>query len=69
MTHGPALRKITDFGDIDHGETISPTGQSGNVMSAHYQDQAKMFATGQSRPMLMNRDEILKSSSKLLLKP
>ena len=67
---GPALRKITDFGNLDAGETVSPTGQSGNVMSPFYDDQAKMFATGKFRKMLMNRKEIeTVSRNKLVLKP
>jgi penicillin amidase len=37
-------------------------------MSAHYSDQAEMFATGQFRKMLMNREEIVKKSRTLLLK-
>jgi len=66
---GPALRKITDFSNIENGETVSPTGQSGNVMSAHYSDQAEMFATGKFRKMLMNRKDIELKSKTLLLKP
>jgi penicillin amidase len=67
---GPALRKITDFGDIENAETVSPSGQSGNVMSPFYKDEAKMFATGKFRKMLMNRSEIEKvSKNKLILKP
>jgi len=66
---GPALRKITDFNNIENGITISPTGQSGNVMSKHYSDQAEMFATGKFRKMLMNREEIKSKATTLLLKP
>lgn len=66
---GPALRKITDFGDPENGVTVSPTGQSGNVMSKHYSDQAEMFATGKFRKMMMNREEIKSNSTTLLLKP
>jgi penicillin amidase len=66
---GPALRKITDFSDIENGVTVSPTGQSGNVMSAHYSDQAEMYATGKFRKMLMNKEEIKSKSTTLLLKP
>lgn len=67
---GPALRKITDFAHIQNGETISPTGQSGNVMSPFYDDQAKMFATGQFRPMLMEREAVKSHSrNKLILQP
>ena len=68
-TVGPALRKITDFGDLENGQTISPTGQSGNLMSAHYDDQAAMFVNGEFRKMMMNKKEIGSSSRKLLLKP
>ncbi len=70
VTGGPALRKITDFADLNNGETVSPTGQSGNVMSPHYDDQAEMFATGKFRKMLMKRESILADSkNRLLLKP
>jgi len=64
---GPALRKITDFSNIENGVTISPTGQSGNIMSEFYDDQAEMFANGTFRKMLMNRKEIEETSSKKLV--
>lgn len=67
---GPALRKITDFADVENGETVSPTGQSGNVMSPFYDDEASMFATGKFRKMLMKADDIKAvSKNKLVLKP
>jgi penicillin amidase len=67
---GPALRKITDLSSIENGETVSPSGQSGNVMSMFYADQAEMYATGKFRSMLMNRKEIEESSDyKLVLRP
>ncbi len=70
VTSGPALRKVTDFSNIESGETVSPSGQSGNVMSPYYDDQGEMFATGKSRKMLMNRKEIeSKSNQRLMLKP
>jgi penicillin amidase len=70
VTAGPALRKITDFSDIENGITVSPTGQSGNLMSEYYSDQAEMFATGKFRKMMMNREEIQKEAKKkLVLKP
>lgn len=66
---GPALRKITDFSDLENGVSVSPSGQSGNVMSEHYGDQAEMFATGKFRKMKMNRNDILDYAKKLILKP
>ncbi|MCW5912506.1 MAG: penicillin acylase family protein [Cyclobacteriaceae bacterium] len=66
---GPALRKITDFADQENGITVSPSGQSGNVMSKHYGDQAGMFATGKFRKMLMNKSAIEATGKKLVLTP
>jgi penicillin amidase len=67
---GPALRKITDLSNVSSGVTVSPTGNSGNVMSTHYDDQAEMFVTGKFRPMLFDRKEIeSKLKNKLILQP
>ncbi|MEQ8302510.1 MAG: penicillin acylase family protein [Cyclobacteriaceae bacterium] len=67
---GPALRKVTDFGDLENGVSVSPTGQSGNLMSKHYDDQSKMFIKGVVRKMLMNEEEIKsQEKGKLTLKP
>jgi penicillin amidase len=67
---GPALRKTTDFSDLSSGETASPSGQSGNVMSSFYDDQAEMFATGKFRKMLTRREDVEKVlKGKLVIKP
>jgi len=66
---GPALRKVTDLGNIENGVTVSPTGQSGNIMSPHYKDQAEMYVKGETRKMLMKREEVVSKSTRLLLKP
>lgn len=65
---GPAKRRIIDFADIEHSINVLPTGQSGNVMSEHYADQAQMFVNGEFRLQLMNKEEIVKEGRKLLLK-
>jgi penicillin amidase len=67
VTGGPALRKMTDFGDIENGWTCSPTGQSGNVTSDYYDDQAELFATGKFRKMMMSKKEIELEGKKLKL--
>ncbi|MFY7909952.1 MAG: penicillin acylase family protein, partial [Emticicia sp.] len=70
VTYGPALRRIVDFADVEHGRSVLPTGQSGHFLSKHYDDQAEMFVKGGSRPELMNRAEIEKvKTGKLILKP
>ena len=66
---GPSTRRIIDFSDIENSWSILPTGQSGNPFSAHYSDQAELYNTGQFRRMMLNKEEILRTSTKLLFIP
>ncbi len=66
---GPSTRRIIDFSDIENSWSILPTGQSGNPMSPHYKDQADMYNTGKFRKMKLNKDEIVKTSTKLIFIP
>lgn len=67
-TFGPSTRRIVDFSDIDNSRSILPTGNSGNIFSPHYKDQAEMYVNGEFRPMLLTRAKIEQISRKLLLK-
>ena len=66
---GPALRKVSDLSDLSKGITVSPTGQSGVLGSSFYKDEAKMYATGKTRPMLMRVGESDAEVSVLVLEP
>jgi len=55
---GPAMRILMDFDDIENSISINPTGESGNVMDPHYNDQAQMFVNGEFRKQKMNKQEI-----------
>lgn len=66
---GPSTRRVIDFSDIENSESILPTGQSGNPSSKHYNDQAKMYAAGKFRKMKINKQEIIKTSTKLVFSP
>lgn len=66
---GPSTRRIVDFADVENSWSILPTGQSGNPFSKHYDDQAEMYNAGKFRKMKLNKDEIIKTSTKLVLKP
>jgi penicillin amidase len=66
---GPSTRRIIDFSDVENSWSILPTGQSGNPMSKHYDDQAKMYVAGKFRKMKLNKEEIIKTSTKLVFIP
>lgn len=68
-TFGPAMRIIIDFGDVENAVSVLPTGNSGNVMSPHYKDQAAMYVEGKFRKMLMNRAEIDSVSTLVVMEP
>jgi penicillin amidase len=66
---GPSTRRIIDFSDIENSWSILPTGQSGNPLSAHYSDQAELYNTGKFRRMMLNKEEIVRTSTKLVFIP
>ncbi|MEO9965773.1 MAG: penicillin acylase family protein [Reichenbachiella sp.] len=70
-TAGPSTRRIVDFADVEGNSwSILPTGNSGNIFSPHYSDQAEMFVRGEFRRQLMNKQEIVdQSEGVLILKP
>ena len=69
ITAGPSTRRIIDFSDIENSISILPTGQSGNPFSIHYKDQSEMYNKGEFRKMILNKEEIIKSSTKLIILP
>jgi penicillin amidase len=66
---GPSTRRIIDFSDIENSWSVLPTGQSGNPMSDHYNDQTDLFVKGKFRKMKLNKKEIIKTSTKSVFKP
>ncbi len=68
VTAGPSTRRIIDFADVENNSwSILPTGQSGNVMSKHYKNQADMYVNGEYRRLLMNEKEIKETSKDVLI--
>jgi penicillin G amidase len=69
VSGGPSTRRIIDFSDIENSWSILPTGQSGNPLSAHYSDQAELYNAGKFRKMKLNKEEIVRTSTKLVFEP
>jgi penicillin amidase len=65
---GPSTRRVIDFSDIENSMSVLPTGQSGNVFSDHYDDQADHYLNGNFFKMMLNQEEIEKSENILVLK-
>ena len=66
---GPSTRRVIDFNDVENAKAILPTGQSGNVFSKHYKDQAAKYLKGEFVKMMMNKEEIKASEDILVLLP
>ena len=63
---GPSTRRVIDFSNVEQSVSISPTGQSGNVLSTHYKDQAEKFNKGEFIPTLLNEQAIKAFDRKLV---
>jgi penicillin amidase len=64
---GPSTRRIIDFSDIENSVSILPTGQSGNPFSPHYKDQAELYNKRGFRKMMLNFEEIKRTSKNVLI--
>lgn len=66
VMYGPAMRIVIDLSNMNAGESILPTGQSGHFMSRHYDDQAVMYLKGEYRKMIFDvNDESLRRILKI----
>ena len=65
---GPSTRRVIDFSNIENSVSILPTGQSGNVFSKHYKDQAQKYLNGKFVKTILNKDEIERSKNLLIFK-
>ena len=65
---GPSTRRVIDFSNIENSVSILPTGQSGNIFSKHYKDQAQKYLNGEFVKTMLNKDEIERSKNVLIFK-
>ena len=56
--HGPSLREIVDFSDLERSRFMGSTGQSGNRLSPFYASQFQRWTKVESVPMQMRRESV-----------
>ena len=67
---GPSMRILIDLADMENSLSVIPTGQSGHLLSPHYQDQVEFYNTGRFRPQHMDKQRITSEATRaLILKP
>ena len=58
-----------EFGKKIKAKSLLAGGESGNLTSKHFKDQAEMYNTGKFRKMKLNKAEIVATSTKLVFIP
>jgi len=70
VTSGVSYRMIVDFSNMSNSQHVLPTGESGQLGSAHYRDQIELYLNGQYHPAWIERSDIERDATgKLLLTP
>ena len=58
QTSGASMRRVVDLLNMNNTKMILPTGQSGNVKSPHYKDQAPLYHKGKYRTTWFDEDYV-----------
>ena len=58
QTHAPGYRHIIDLADLNNSRFIITTGQSGNVLSSHYDDLIRPHRDVEYVPMTFGRENV-----------
>ncbi len=64
---GASMRMLVNMSDIEHPLTINSTGQSGQPVSSHYSDQARMWSYGDYRKNVTSEPEMIDKKFDLLI--
>ena len=64
---GASMRMIINLADIDHTLSINSTGQSGQPVSTHYGDQARMWSYGEYKKNVTTELEMSEKKYSLLI--
>lgn len=64
---GPSIRRIVDFSNLKSTYSILPTGQSGNPLSSHYDDQVQLWLNGEYRKLSQSPSLTLSQPHKTMI--
>jgi penicillin amidase len=68
--HGPSMRMVVDFSNLDNSVQNITLGESGQVFSPYYRDQFEAWYSGRSFPMLFNDPAVDSGAAhRLILEP
>jgi penicillin amidase len=62
----PSLRAVFDVGAWEESRFVLPSGQSGNPLSPHYDDQLPLWRSGRSIPIAFTEHEVERSARDVL---
>jgi penicillin amidase len=66
----PSWRLVVDLSDVDRSQAVLTTGESGNPVSAHWNDQSPLWISGSLRPAPVTRSAVEAAvASRLTLEP
>lgn len=70
VTYGSAMRMVVDLGDVDSGRWVNQSGASGHPFGPYYEDQAELWLTDRTWPMVLTRNAVAaRALHTLVLKP
>ncbi|MFC3818977.1 penicillin acylase family protein [Planomonospora venezuelensis] len=58
----PSMRMVVDLADLDRSRWINLTGASGHAFHDNYADQAPLWASGRTTPMLSREESVRKAA-------
>jgi acyl-homoserine-lactone acylase len=63
-TRGNSFVAVVEFGDKVRAKAVTAGGQSGDVKSPHFADQAELYAKGELRPVFFYTEDIMKNAER-----
>ena len=66
----PSMRMVVDLSNLDYSRTVLPSGQSGHVMSKHYDDQVDRWIINDMYALYFSRELVeLNQKDVMYLRP